>query len=205
MRRTCVFSSQPRSSRTPFGSKDSSGARNNSRRRSLYLLVSLPIKLYVVWWVGIYRRLWRYAGIIEVERLISSAAISGLACLVLGGLVLPILGITAVRVPLSVLFMDGLLTAAFAALPRLGVRAFGRRKQRRRLEKARRALIVGAGAAGEMIVKELLGHPQLGLNPVGFIDDDRVEARPPAVRPAGPGTHRRARADRARRRRSTRW
>ena len=34
-------------------------------------------------------------------------------------------------------------------------------------------LIVGAGAAGEMIVKELLSHPQLGLNPIGFVDDDR--------------------------------
>jgi FlaA1/EpsC-like NDP-sugar epimerase len=41
------------------------------------------------------------------------------------------------------------------------------------VETGRRALIVGAGAAGEMIVKELLGHPQLGLNPVGFVDDDR--------------------------------
>ena len=139
----------------------------------VFLLVSLPVKLYVGWWVGIYRRLWRYAGIIEVEKLITSAAISGLICLVLGALVLPLLGITEVRVPLSVLFMDGLLTAAFASLPRLGVRAFGRRKQRRRVEAGRRALIVGAGAAGEMIVKELLGHPQLGLNPVGFLDDDQ--------------------------------
>ena len=34
-------------------------------------------------------------------------------------------------------------------------------------------LIVGAGAAGEIIVKELLSHPQLGLNPIGFVDDDR--------------------------------
>ena len=138
----------------------------------VYLLFSLVVKLYVQWSVGIYRRLWRYAGIIDVERLISSATISGLTCLLLGGLVLPTIGLTEVRVPLSVLFMDGLLTAAFAALPRLGVRALGRRGQRRRLEAGRRALIVGAGAAGEMIVKELLAHPQIGLNPVGFVDDD---------------------------------
>jgi FlaA1/EpsC-like NDP-sugar epimerase len=139
----------------------------------VYLLVSLPIKLYVSWSVGIYRRLWRYAGIIEVERLITSATVSGLTCLVLGAVVLPVLGLTETRVPISVLFMDGLLTAAFAALPRLWVRAVGRRGQRRRVESGRRALIVGAGAAGEMIVKELLGHPQIGLNPVGFLDDDR--------------------------------
>ena len=33
-------------------------------------------------------------------------------------------------------------------------------------------IIVGAGAAGELIGKELLGHPQIGLQPVGFVDDD---------------------------------
>jgi len=138
----------------------------------VYLLVSIVVKLYVAWSVGIYRRLWRYAGIIDVEQLITSAAISGVICLVLGALVLPMVGLVEVRVPLSVLFMDGLLTAAFAALPRFGVRALGRRGQRRRVESGRRALIVGAGAAGEMIVKELLGHPQIGLNPIGFVDDD---------------------------------
>jgi FlaA1/EpsC-like NDP-sugar epimerase len=138
----------------------------------VYLLFAIAVKLYVAWSVGIYRRLWRYAGILDVERLIASAAISGIICLALGALVLPTVGLTQVRVPLSVLFMDGLLTAAFAALPRLGVRALGRRGQRRRVETGRRALIVGAGAAGEMIVKELLAHPQIGLNPICFVDDD---------------------------------
>ncbi len=138
----------------------------------LYLTLSLPIKLYVFWTVGMYRRLWRYAGIVEVERLISASALSGLACLLLGLVILPGLRLTEARVPISVLFMDGLLTGAVASLPRFAVRSLGRRGQRRRLEDARRAIIAGAGAAGEMIVKELLSHPQLGLNPIGFVDDD---------------------------------
>jgi FlaA1/EpsC-like NDP-sugar epimerase len=148
------------------------GAVQN-RSAFLYLLLSLPIKLYVFWAVGMYRRLWRYAGIVEVERLISAATASGFICLVLGLLVLPGLNLTELRIPLSVLFMDGLLTAAAASLPRFAVRSIGRRGQRRRLKDGRRALIAGAGAAGEMIVKELLSHPQLGLNPIGFVDDDR--------------------------------
>jgi FlaA1/EpsC-like NDP-sugar epimerase len=138
-----------------------------------YLLCSLPIKLAIFWRVGIYRRLWRYAGVVDVERLISAAITSGLACLLFGALLLPVSGISEIRVPLSVLFLDGLLTAAFAAAPRFAVRAVGRRQQQYRLRDARRALIVGAGAAGEMIVKELLAHPGLGLNPIGFVDDDR--------------------------------
>ncbi|HEX3273689.1 MAG TPA: nucleoside-diphosphate sugar epimerase/dehydratase [Gemmatimonadales bacterium] len=139
----------------------------------LFLLISLPLKLAIFWQVGIYRRLWRYASIVDVERLISASSVSGLVALVVGALILPGLGLTVMRVPLSVLFMDGLLTAVFAAAPRFAVRAFGRRRQHRRLLDARRALIVGAGGAGEMIVKELLGHPTLGLNPVAFVDDDR--------------------------------
>ncbi len=139
----------------------------------LFLLISLPLKLAIFWRVGIYRRLWRYASIVDIERLISASTVSGVTGLALGALVLPGLGLTVMRVPLSVLFMDGLLTAAFAAAPRFAVRSVGRRRQHRRLLDAPRALIVGAGAAGEMIVKELLGHPALGLNPVGFVDDDR--------------------------------
>jgi FlaA1/EpsC-like NDP-sugar epimerase len=145
---------------------------DQNRSALMFVVVALPIKLYVFWAVGMYRRLWRYAGMVELERLISASAASGFICLVLGVWVLPGLGLTVMRIPLSVLFMDGLLTAAAASVPRLAVRSAGRRGQRRRLQDARRALIAGAGAAGEMIVKELLGHPQLGLNPVAFVDDD---------------------------------
>jgi FlaA1/EpsC-like NDP-sugar epimerase len=146
---------------------------DQSHAAVLFLLIGLPLKLMIFWRVGIYRRLWRYAGVVEVERLISAAMASGAVGLLLGALVLPGLGLTVMRVPLSVLFMDGLLTAAFAAMPRFAVRAIGRRRQWHRLQDARRALIVGAGAAGEMIVKELMAHPALGLNPIGFVDDDR--------------------------------
>jgi FlaA1/EpsC-like NDP-sugar epimerase len=33
-------------------------------------------------------------------------------------------------------------------------------------------LIAGAGAAGQLVVKELQRNPQLGLQPIGFLDDD---------------------------------
>ena len=119
----------------------------------LYLLFSLPIKVLIFWVVGLYRRLWRHAGMVEVERLISASASAGLICLLIGVAVLPGLGLIESRVPLSVLFMDALITAAVATLPRFAVRAMGQRGQRQRLEEGRRALIVGAGAAGEMIVE----------------------------------------------------
>jgi FlaA1/EpsC-like NDP-sugar epimerase len=139
----------------------------------VYLAVSLPIKLGVLLYVGLYRRLWRFAGAAELEHILVATAISASLSTLIGAAVLPGLGITPLRVPLSVLFIDGCLSAGAVALPRLFIRLIGRRSQWRRLEAARRVLIVGAGSAGEVIVKELLSHPQLGLNPIGFVDDDR--------------------------------
>jgi FlaA1/EpsC-like NDP-sugar epimerase len=139
----------------------------------VYLACVLPLKLGVLVWVGIYRRLWRFAGVAELELILVATAISASLSALFGAALLPGLGITPLRVPLSVLFIDACLSSGAVALPRLFIRLLGRRNQWRRLEAARRVLIVGAGAAGEVIVKELLGHPQLGLNPVGFVDDDR--------------------------------
>ena len=39
----------------------------------------------------------------------------------------------------------------------------------------RRVLVVGAGDAGTMVVHEMQRNPQLGMEPVGFLDDDGVK------------------------------
>lgn len=36
----------------------------------------------------------------------------------------------------------------------------------------RRVLVAGAGEAGSLIAGEMLRHPEAGLRPVGFLDDD---------------------------------
>jgi FlaA1/EpsC-like NDP-sugar epimerase len=138
-----------------------------------YIAVSVPLKLGVLHYVGLYRRLWRFAGAAELEHILVATAISASLSTLVGAALLPGIGLTPYRVPLSVLFIDACLSAGAVALPRLCIRLLGRRTQWRKLETARRVLIVGAGAAGEIIVKELLSHPQLGLNPIGFVDDDR--------------------------------
>ncbi|MEI6509487.1 MAG: nucleoside-diphosphate sugar epimerase/dehydratase [bacterium] len=47
-------------------------------------------------------------------------------------------------------------------------------------ERRKNVLIVGAGEAGGMLMREIIKHPELGYFPVGFIDDDPIleSARP---------------------------
>ncbi|MEP7176716.1 MAG: hypothetical protein ABI860_09210, partial [Gemmatimonadales bacterium] len=104
------------------------------RTALLFVVFSVPVKLIVLQAVGLYRRLWRHAGVAELEQILLATTISSVSVAILGAVVLPTLGITPLRVPLSVLFIDACLTVALVSLPRLLVRLLGRRVQWRRLE-----------------------------------------------------------------------
>jgi FlaA1/EpsC-like NDP-sugar epimerase len=52
---------------------------------------------------------------------------------------------------------------------------------------ARRVLIVGAGDGGRLVLREIVRNPELGLTPVGFVDDDptKLHVRIDGVRVLG--------------------
>ena len=137
-----------------------------------YLALALPLKIFLFFRAGLYRRLWRYASVQEVARILTVTALTGVLSFVVGAVLIPGLGLVAGRVPLSVLFLDALFTTAFVALPRVGLRLIAGRQVGERRGTANRVLIAGAGAAGVMFLKELRANPQLDLIPVGFLDDN---------------------------------
>jgi FlaA1/EpsC-like NDP-sugar epimerase len=137
-----------------------------------FLITSVPLKLLALISLGLYRRLWRYASVNDVEILVTAAATCAVVDGVLGLLVLPLLGFTAGRISYAVVLLSACLSAVAIAIPRLAMRVVTRRDRRSRRGDARRAIIVGAGAAGGMIVKELSENPQLGIVPVAVLDDD---------------------------------
>jgi FlaA1/EpsC-like NDP-sugar epimerase len=144
----------------------------------IYLTAALPFKLFVFWAAGLYSRLWRYASVSDLEVILLGGLGASMGAFLLGALVLPFTGLMPHRISLPVLFIDAFLTVSFPALLRLAVRVLARRLQRPGLaHSARPALIAGAGAAGGLIAKELLENPQLGLAPVGFLDDDVAKHR----------------------------
>ncbi len=131
--------------------------------------------------VGVHRYAWRFVGIREAGRILLAIAIATTILVAIRLGLAPLEGHARyVRIPLGVLAMDGVL--AFLGVTGLRVlrRAWAERGERRR--RARRAtpdtrsiLLIGAGSAGVAVAREISRRPDLGLRPVGFIDDDPVK------------------------------
>ena len=139
---------------------------------AVFVACAVPLKLLLLLWLGLYRRLWRYASVTDLEMLIVGAGACALVDVVLGTVGLTAIGLLPGRLSYAVILLDACLSALMIALPRLGVRVIVRHQRRYRHDAFRRTIVVGAGAAGGMIVRELAENAQLGLVPVGMVDDD---------------------------------
>jgi FlaA1/EpsC-like NDP-sugar epimerase len=146
---------------------------------SLYwmVLISLLIKPVIYYLFGLYRRLWAYASINELT-LISTAVSVASAVFSAVMLTLYVTHINNVRIlnfPRAVLPIDWLLSLVGIGGLRFSIRllAEGRAASKKSMpRKAKNVLIIGAGSAGALVVRELEKNPQLGLHPVGYLDDD---------------------------------
>lgn len=144
----------------------------------LLVVLAVFIKPILFYFLGLYRQLWRYAGIDEVVSIIGAATLSSITIAVFVlGVVIP-QGVVQ-SFPRSTLVIDWLFTIILAGGNRLSLRILERILAQQRggfLKKPttvqRRILIVGAGEAGTMLLDEIRANPGLGLLPVGFVDDD---------------------------------
>ena len=136
----------------------------------VYAVFALAIRAFVAFATGLYRCLWQHASISELQRILYAGAMSGIATVLLGAVGLTAFGIATVRLPYAALVLDALLATAVFAAPRLLIRFAGRRASRSTND--RRAIIVGAGAAGQLILRETRRNERLQVHVVGFVDDD---------------------------------
>jgi FlaA1/EpsC-like NDP-sugar epimerase len=137
------------------------------------LVAALLIKPWVFRRFGLYERVWAYASIEEMKLIVRTVSLASLLLSILifslhfGGL-LP-------RLPRSVLVIDWLASLAAVGALRFGLRLLAENASSAAHTKSsdtKRILVIGAGDAGALVVRELQKNPQLGLSPIAFLDDD---------------------------------
>lgn len=141
--------------------------------------VALVIKPLVYLFFGMYRRMWNYASVQELRLIV--AAVSTASVFVSLGMVLLAALNAFDGFPRTVLLIDWVLSILLVGGIRFALRlladsistAAGSKKG----GLSKKALIIGAGDAGAIVVKELQKNPQLNLTAVGFLDDNQVKQK----------------------------
>jgi FlaA1/EpsC-like NDP-sugar epimerase len=118
---------------------------------------------------GLYEPMWHYASVPEARRIVRAGVIGG-AGVVVANLVIGWMAGGQRALPLSVAIFGAVLNLLGSGAIRFQSRLFASR-QRSLDAEPQRVLLVGAGAAGSMVLKDLLHSPSLGLDPVGVVDD----------------------------------
>jgi FlaA1/EpsC-like NDP-sugar epimerase len=139
----------------------------NLFEETIYVVV--PISVIVFALFGFYSHSWRYVSIRDMWSVVRGVTVAA----VVSELAVYFINPEPVRVPRSIVAMDWLLLLLLAAGARLLVRTILERPGPRSLvSRGREVLVVGAGDAGQLIVKEMQRQPSLGYTPIGLVDDD---------------------------------
>ncbi|MCK5344120.1 MAG: hypothetical protein KAR20_11990, partial [Candidatus Heimdallarchaeota archaeon] len=130
-----------------------------------YSPILLLIRLVFYYRAGLYKDLWRYSSVTDMLNIIKSVTIGSIIFCVI---VRYIIGNE--YYPISIYVLDWLLLIIFSGGSRLFIRVF--REYVHTQPSGKKILIVGAGDAGEKIVKDIKHNPNSSYEPIGFIDED---------------------------------
>ncbi len=124
------------------------------------------LKIGIFYIFNFYKSLWEYASIEELVNIITGVLVANIAAFFL---TVVIFGSTVFSNSAIITIVDMILIGG----SRFTYRALRQYKLKLIPDVVRKkVLIVGAGAAGVMILKELRNHKNFEVKPIGFIDDD---------------------------------
>jgi FlaA1/EpsC-like NDP-sugar epimerase len=131
------------------------------------LVVAVMLPVFVAF--GFYNRWWRYVSTQDMW-----GALRGVAAAVIAAyLVFTLLDFHPAKVPRGIWIVDLLLLLAFVMGARLLARTLIERPAAGTIvARGKEVLIVGAGDAAQLILREMLRNPGLGYTPIGLVDDD---------------------------------
>lgn len=146
---------------------------NNASIVVEYCLIGLSIKAALIYLLRLHRQSWRRVGVPDLYLLLQGAFFSTLIMLALGFVIYHY-----ENLPRSIPLLEGILALVLLGGVRLAIRLwFEGQVKLRPTGQALRVLVVGAGDAGTMIVREMLQNPEGTRKPVGFLDDDPNKQR----------------------------
>lgn len=121
----------------------------------------------------LYNRVWEYASLNEMFSILK-ATVVGMAAFVLAIHIFKIQGL-----PRSVYLGAWVFVNVFIGASRVWWRVFRKyiKENNKKVDNCRRVLVVGAGDAGAILIKDIQNNPQLRLNVVGVVDDDPYKKR----------------------------
>ncbi len=136
------------------------------------LLWIVPLKSVIFFAVGLYRGLWRFTGVRDFWLLSGASLLSTMLILLI-----MLFGNGFAGYSRGVFIADGIITFILTGCVRMAIRSLlsARATPITDVAGARsiKILIIGAGQAGEKILREIMDNYRLHYDVVGFIDDDR--------------------------------
>jgi FlaA1/EpsC-like NDP-sugar epimerase len=136
--------------------------------RSLWFVILLKLLVFVLF--GFYNRWWRYVSTRDMWGAARGVTVASLVSSLVVYFAQPV---QQIRLPRSVAVMDWLLLLAFVAGSRMLARTVMERPAARGLvARGKEVIVVGAGDAAQLMVKEMQKNAALGYTPIGLIDDD---------------------------------
>lgn len=134
-----------------------------------FLPLYLVVGLIAFAALNLYRSIWRYAGFTELLKIL-------IASLLTFCFHITFMQLLFGRMPISYYLFGGALQTAFTLASRFGYRFLlierGRLRKTQRQQRGSRIMLIGAGAAGQMILRDILRAREVNGRVCCIIDDD---------------------------------
>ena len=133
------------------------------------LPIVVSVQSVMLWYSGLYKGIWRFTSMPDLATILRAVIFGTLA------IVLVLVLINRLElIPRSSLLFYPFLLIFLLGMPRLLYRLGHDHSFHFLLtdkKNHQRVLVLGAGTSGDMLVRDMLRHPECGYMPVGFLDD----------------------------------
>ena len=148
------------------------GLIRNIHGLTITAILSLVAYYVFSYFFNLYWRDWEYASVYEVITVVKCVSATVIVSTISG------LAFFDTKITWQFLIVCWLLLVISIGGVRLSMRVFREFfADSSVMENAKPTLIVGAGAAGTLLVRQMLMHPAMRMNPIAFVDDDPEKLR----------------------------